>query len=154
MARVILVRGNLKFHRWGYPENDGQGRINTQPELPRCEALLEKRLSKIPENQIRKSDKTRKADSITEHSVNFVTLASQEVERVTRLYITAYKGRSKERGTKGVGRGRPFSFTSAQAGALDLHGYQAGHSCLEAVKDIASGESHKVVHEGCQGEDE
>lgn len=84
MARIILVRGNLKFHRWGYPENDAQGRINTQPELPRCEALLEKRLSEIPETQIRKSDKTRKAGSISEHSVSFVTLASQEVERVTR----------------------------------------------------------------------
>lgn len=79
MARVILVRGNLKFHRWDVE----QGRINTQPELPRCEARLEKRLGEISENQIRKSDKTRKADSITEHSVNFVTLASQEVERVT-----------------------------------------------------------------------
>lgn len=83
MARVILVRGNLKFHRWGYPENDAQGRINTQPELPRREALLVRRLGKIPGNQIRKSDKTRKADSLAEHIVNFVTLASQEVEHVT-----------------------------------------------------------------------
>lgn len=64
-------------------KNDEQGRINTQPELPRCEALLEKRLGEIPENQIRKSDKTRKADSIAEHFVYFVTLASQKVERVT-----------------------------------------------------------------------
>lgn len=46
------------------------------------------------------------------------------------------------------------SLDSAQAGALDLHGYQAGHSSLEAVKDVASGEGHEVVHEGCQSEDE
>lgn len=47
-----------------------------------------------------------------------------------------------------------LSLPSAQAGARDLHGYQAGHSSLEAVKDVASGKGHEVVHEGCQGEDE
>ena len=36
----------------------------------------------------------------------------------------------------------------------DLHGYEAGHGGLETVKDVASGERHEVVHEGCQGEDE
>ena len=39
-------------------------------------------------------------------------------------------------------------------GLCDLHGYEAGHGGLETVKDVASGEGHEVVCEGCQGEDE
>lgn len=48
--------------------------MKTQPKLPRRKALLEMRLT---------IQRTRKADSITKHFANFVTLASQEVERVT-----------------------------------------------------------------------
>lgn len=29
----------------------------------------------------------------------------------------------------------------------DSHGYEAGHGGLEAVKDVAGGERHEVVHE-------
>lgn len=43
---------------------------------------------------------------------------------------------------------------SSQAEALDLHGYKAGHGSLEAVKDVARGKGHEVVHEGRQGENE
>lgn len=44
--------------------------------------------------------------------------------------------------------------TSAKPEPLDLHGYEAGHGGLKTVKDVAGGERHEVVHEGCQGEDE